>query len=279
MRPSRPPWQIAHDNAVTLGEKTYIDSETGYHVFTETALLDRGECCGAGCRHCPFDHTAVSMDKRTAHIQKPALLMGEIERGKKHRVFSWSGGKDSFLALARLARDEEDFFSLDTVLLTTFDSRSRRVAHQEIAIDLVKEQAERLQVPLLGVPVHPEQEYQTSLRAGLATLQRAGAEIVEMNFGDLHLQHVLEWRTAHLEPLLHQLGARLRYPIFHCPYQDLLTLWEESKAQARISASLVKSVQKGQAFNREFFLELPPEVDGFGENGEFHTLLQPHDSI
>lgn len=63
---------------------------------------------------------------------------------------SWSGGKDSFLAYRALERQKR--FSL--VLLTTFDARSRIIAHQEIPIDEVVEQAKRLDAPLIGVSLH-----------------------------------------------------------------------------------------------------------------------------
>lgn len=29
--------------------------ENGYWVFTRHYLLQRGWCCGNGCRHCPYD--------------------------------------------------------------------------------------------------------------------------------------------------------------------------------------------------------------------------------
>jgi hypothetical protein len=28
--------------------------ENGYVVFTEAHHLERGSCCGSGCRHCPY---------------------------------------------------------------------------------------------------------------------------------------------------------------------------------------------------------------------------------
>jgi hypothetical protein len=40
--------------AIKKVEDTYIDPETGYTVFTAEYLLDRGYCCGSGCRHCPY---------------------------------------------------------------------------------------------------------------------------------------------------------------------------------------------------------------------------------
>jgi hypothetical protein len=45
----------AHDAAVAAGEPGYLDPETGFFVFTALALAARGECCGSGCRHCPYD--------------------------------------------------------------------------------------------------------------------------------------------------------------------------------------------------------------------------------
>ena len=35
----------------------YIDQ--GRWVFTEHYLRKRGECCGSGCRHCPYGHENV----------------------------------------------------------------------------------------------------------------------------------------------------------------------------------------------------------------------------
>jgi hypothetical protein len=34
------------------GEDYYL--ENGLYVFTARYLLNRGYCCSAGCRHCPF---------------------------------------------------------------------------------------------------------------------------------------------------------------------------------------------------------------------------------
>jgi hypothetical protein len=46
--------QERHDRAVARGEDFYFDPDTGLLVMTGPALLARGECCGSGCRHCPF---------------------------------------------------------------------------------------------------------------------------------------------------------------------------------------------------------------------------------
>jgi hypothetical protein len=43
-----------HNLALLQGADHYRDPETGYLVFTEKFLARRGECCGSGCRHCPY---------------------------------------------------------------------------------------------------------------------------------------------------------------------------------------------------------------------------------
>jgi len=40
------------------GEDYYYNEE-GYIVLTEKYHLERGHCCGNGCRHCPYDHINV----------------------------------------------------------------------------------------------------------------------------------------------------------------------------------------------------------------------------
>ena len=43
---------------LTEGEDFYYDQD-GFMVLTEKYHLDRGNCCGNGCRHCPYDHINV----------------------------------------------------------------------------------------------------------------------------------------------------------------------------------------------------------------------------
>ena len=43
-----------HDSAVRAGEQGYPDPATGLFVLTAQVHIDRGHCCGNGCRHCPY---------------------------------------------------------------------------------------------------------------------------------------------------------------------------------------------------------------------------------
>jgi hypothetical protein len=44
----------AHADAVDTGEPGYTDPATGLYVFTAEYHRARGDCCGRGCRHCPY---------------------------------------------------------------------------------------------------------------------------------------------------------------------------------------------------------------------------------
>ena len=43
-----------HRAACVRGDSGYIDPHTGFFVLTSVYLAKRGNCCGAGCRHCPY---------------------------------------------------------------------------------------------------------------------------------------------------------------------------------------------------------------------------------
>jgi hypothetical protein len=50
----KPEAQRAHDTAERRNQTGYMDPHTGLLVLTASYLLERGHCCGAGCRHCPY---------------------------------------------------------------------------------------------------------------------------------------------------------------------------------------------------------------------------------
>ena len=52
--PGRGDVLAAHARALDRGEAGYRDPSTGLFVMTSAYLAARGECCGNGCRHCPY---------------------------------------------------------------------------------------------------------------------------------------------------------------------------------------------------------------------------------
>lgn len=63
---------IAHLKAVEARKLEYIDpvDKTTRHK-TISALIYAGECCGEGCRHCPYD-----LDKCSSEIRKHLVYNG-----------------------------------------------------------------------------------------------------------------------------------------------------------------------------------------------------------
>jgi hypothetical protein len=50
--------------SLTEGTDFYYDAQ-GLMVLTATFLRERGNCCGNGCRHCPYDYQAVAEPRRS----------------------------------------------------------------------------------------------------------------------------------------------------------------------------------------------------------------------
>lgn len=48
----------------------YYINEEGLMVLTEKYHLERGYCCGNGCRHCPYEFERVPEPKRTELIRQ-----------------------------------------------------------------------------------------------------------------------------------------------------------------------------------------------------------------
>jgi hypothetical protein len=62
-------------NNLVEGQDFYFN-EQGFVVFTASYHLQKGTCCGNGCRHCPYAYENVDETKRTE-------LLSLVPDGKK----------------------------------------------------------------------------------------------------------------------------------------------------------------------------------------------------
>ncbi len=46
-------------------------NENGFIVLTAKYHLDRGQCCGNGCKHCPYEYVNVPEPKRISLPKLP----------------------------------------------------------------------------------------------------------------------------------------------------------------------------------------------------------------
>ncbi len=47
----------------------YYNNEDGYMVLTAKYHLDKGYCCGYGCKHCPYEFENVPEPKRSQLLE------------------------------------------------------------------------------------------------------------------------------------------------------------------------------------------------------------------
>jgi len=123
-------------------------------------------------------------------------------------VLSWSGGKDSALALWVM---REELGVEPTALLTTMTEGEGRVGTHAVRAELVRAQAEAAGLPLVEVqvPAAPSnQVYEERIAAALATPLLAEVETVA--FADLFLADIRAYR----EERLAKIGRRTTFPLW-----------------------------------------------------------------
>jgi hypothetical protein len=54
-------------------QEDYYYNEEGYVVLTEKYHLQKGNCCGNGCKHCPYDYVNVPEPKRRELIKSQTI--------------------------------------------------------------------------------------------------------------------------------------------------------------------------------------------------------------
>src|SRR4051794_34079371 len=115
-----------------------------------------------------------------------------MTRARRRIVLSWSSGKDSAWALARLRQDPTADVG---ALLTTFNEAADRVAMHAVRRTLVEAQARAAGLPLWRVPIPspcPNEIYEARMREAMARARAEG--FTHVAFGDLFLEDVRRYR-------------------------------------------------------------------------------------
>ncbi len=198
------------------------------------------------------------------------LLIVQRASGSEPLVLSFSGGKDSVLALAALRRGHA--FRV-TRLLTTVTREYRRIAMHGVRETLLDRQAEALGLPLDKVYLTAQggqDEYEDRMRERLLGYEAQG--IGRVAFGDLFLEDIRVYRERQLAlvgmqgefPLWGQETRRLALDFIDQGFEAVVVCVDTEQLAAEFA---------GRPFDRSFLSDLPPEVDPAGERGEFHTFV------
>lgn len=187
-------------------------------------------------------------------------------------VLSWSGGKDSSLALQALCADS----AFEPVaLLTTITQDYDRISMHGVRRELLVAQSESIGLPLIeaAIPAKASNEiYGAAMSRALDAIRAQFHAVRHIGFGDLYLRDVRDYRERQLTgtgftPLFplwdkdtHQLADRF----IDDGFEAILTCVDTHQIPASFS---------GRLFDRAMLADLPPTADPCGENGEFHTFV------
>jgi uncharacterized protein (TIGR00290 family) len=185
-------------------------------------------------------------------------------------IISWSGGKDSALALAESLRDD----SYEVMgLLTTVTRDYDRISMHGVRRALLWEQAVSLRLPLTEAVIGAgasNTEYEAAFAASLAEFRAAGVRRVV--FGDLFLADIRAYRERQLAAL----GMQCLFPVWG---RDTTKLAGEFVAAGYRAVLCCVDPRRldgpfcGREFDAALLGDLPEGVDPCGENGEFHTFV------
>jgi uncharacterized protein (TIGR00290 family) len=187
-------------------------------------------------------------------------------------VLSWSGGKDSALALARLL-DDPRFHVVG--LLTTVTAGYDRVSIHGVRRALLQAQAESIGVPVHEVTLQPEssnEAYDAALADALDRLRERHPEVRRIAFGDIFLEDVRQYREQRIAAS----GYGAVFPL----WGDATDVLAREVIRRGIKARLVcvdtdalPATFAGRRYDESLLGDLPNGIDPCGENGEFHTFV------
>lgn len=188
---------------------------------------------------------------------------------KRQILFSWSGGKDSSLALYEIQKNLNYEIA---ALITTITADYDRVSMHGLRTSLLEEQAKYLNIPLERVVISKNasnDEYESKFNEVLLRYKETG--ISQVVFGDLFLEDIKKYR----EDLLQKVDMECLFPIWK---RDTAKLAYEfidlgfKVITVCVDLNVLVKEFAGREFNKEFLNDLPEGIDPCGENGEFHTF-------
>ncbi len=182
---------------------------------------------------------------------------------------SWSGGKDSALALHALRQQGVQV----THLLTTLAEPYQRVSMHGVRRSLLLAQAAAVGLPVVEAFLPdpcPMPVYDTLMAEAVRRLQAEGVSAIA--FGDLFLADLRAYR----EERLASVGMAALFPLWG---QETAHLAHRFLAQGFRAVVVTVDTQQldrrfcGQPYDEAFLAQLPAGVDPCGERGEFHTFV------
>jgi len=185
-------------------------------------------------------------------------------------LLTWSGGKESAMALYELQRSHDYEVA---ALLTTVTEDYNRISMHGVRAPLLELQAEYLGLAMEKVYItknSSNEEYEAKMRDKLMGYQRQGVSSVV--FGDVFLEDVRKYREENLS----KIGMKGLFPLWKRDTTELAHTFMDLGFKAVVTcvdSHVLDKIFVGRVFDEQFLSELPSTVDPCGENGEFHSFV------
>ena len=184
-------------------------------------------------------------------------------------LLSWSGGKDSSLALYEIQKSGK--YQIVS-LITTVTKEFNRVSMHGLRTVLLEQQAASINIPLEKVFITKNaanDEYESNFNETLIRFKEAG--IKQVVFGDLYLEDIKKYREA----LLKKIDIECIFPVWKRDTTKLAREFIDLGFKAIVicvDSNVLSKEFARREYNEEFLNDLPKGIDPCGENGEFHTF-------
>lgn len=187
-------------------------------------------------------------------------------------VLSWSGGKDSALALAALRENERyDVVGLMTSITREYD----RISIHGVRRTLLDAQVAALGLPVFELTIDPDatnDAYEAAFRDTVERLRAVHPQLGRIAFGDLFLEDVRAYR----ERLMDDVGLSPLFPLWGLNTTVLADAFVAHGYRAHVvcvDTTQLSATFAGAEYDAAFLKSLPGTVDPCGERGEFHTFV------
>lgn len=185
---------------------------------------------------------------------------------KEKFVISFSGGKDSTLALYRMIKMGYE----PVALLITVKKDSDKSWTHNLNRKLLKDVSENLNIKLLEVEcdaLHYENEFEKSLKKA----KELGANICA--FGDIDIEEHKNWDTKRCEAV----GIKPMFPLWQENRESLVYEFIDSGFTTIVKTVNLNYLDKsylGKKLTKELVEKIKKTgSDACGENGEYHTFV------
>jgi uncharacterized protein (TIGR00290 family) len=198
-------------------------------------------------------------------------VTGDCTEPSRHGPFalSWSGGKDSALALWTMSNERQT----PRALITTVTDSYQRISMHGVRRELLALQASALGIPLVEVLIPPgcsDAVYEARMAEAFGAAPLSDLEVVA--FGDLFLEDVRAYREERLAAA----GRSGLFPLWARDTRELAHEFISAGFKATIvclDPRVLDASFAGRSYDEQLLVELPAGVDPCGENGEFHTFV------